>query len=207
MSAFIDLAGKTFGRLTVLERAGSNKHKKALWKCTCSCGVITTVIGSSLTKGKSTSCGCFRTDLASKLNKTHGKSNTKIYMVWKDMNRRCCDISDINYGGRGISVCGHWRYSFKNFYVDMGDLPFPGATLDRINNNSEYSPENCRWATMREQANNTRRNHYLHFAGQTLTLSQWARKLGFPPYVLWKRLSRGWSVSKTLTRPLGRWPV
>lgn len=125
-------------------------------------------------------------------------------IVWEQMIQRCSDRNIPawkNYGGRGITVCARWR-SFKNFLADMGPRPV-GRSLDRIDNNGNYEPGNCRWATQKEQTRNCRTNRLLTFQGRTLPMSQWTEIMGFKPNLIWQRLGRGWSVEKSLTTPVG----
>jgi hypothetical protein len=200
-----DITGLRFTRWTVIRRAGNNSSGTALWLCRCSCGTERSIRGTELRYGQSTSCGCLMReisrDLCIRRNTTHGMTRSVEYRLWKAMIARCHSAQNSSYGfygARGIQVCKRWRSSFINFYEDMGKRP-TGATLDRTNNNGPYSPSNCRWATMREQSNNTRRNRILKFQGKSLTCAQWARELGITPMALWKRLNRGVPLSRALT--------
>lgn len=157
MPRVIDLTGKKFNRLTVLQRTGTSNDGQALWECLCDCGNKKTVRSYCLTKGNTQSCGCFHREQSKKNHTTHGMSKTKIYRIWGGILTRCSNKNNRAYkyyGARGIRVCKRWL-KFENFYKDMGDPP-KGLTLERINNEGDYKPSNCKWATWIEQKRNTR---------------------------------------------------
>lgn len=211
----VDLTGQKFGKLTVIERAGSTSHGAAKWRCVCECGNETIVIGDSLRKGDTRSCGCFakavtsnRTKGSTPHNKSHGKTGTAIYKEWSEMKRRCYNPNDksyINYGGRGITVCDKWKNSFEAFYEDVSKLPCfreKGYSLNRIDNNGGYEPNNVEWATNKEQSNNRRNNRLIEYKGETKTMSQLAEEYNIPYKKLWKRLNTfHWDIERALSTP------
>ena len=192
-----DETGNRFGMLTVISRAESKWGGATRWKCICDCGEEKIVDAHSLLRGRTKSCGSHP---ATK----HGKSATRVYWAWIHMIHRCTDpkySSYEHYGARGIKVCDRWLNSLENFHADMGDAP-DGMELDRYpNNDGNYEPSNCRWATRVEQMNNTRRNRLISFQGRTQTVSQWAREFGLDGHTISKRLKRGWSEEKSVSTP------
>jgi len=202
MAQLKDLEGHHFGRLHVLRRMGSDKFGEAMWLCLCECGNTLAIRGSSLRKGLTTSCGCYHAEKCT----THGMNKTPEHRAWRDMKARCAgtDAAKTNYpyhAGRGIPVCNEWINSFVNFYRDMGPKPSRKHTLDRINNDKGYSKDNCRWATVNQQTNNTRRNVKVSLNGATFNLKEWCQRKALNYNTVRSRIRRGWSAESALAIP------
>lgn len=188
---FKDISGQRFSRLAVIGFVGIGKENRALWRCKCDCGNEIVVPGKSLRTGNTRSCGCLATDLARAKNekyiKTHGKTNTRLFGVWCGMKDRCYNKNATNYkdyGMRGIVVCNEWRNDFESFYqwaMSQGYDPMAKRgeyTVDRIDYNKGYSPDNCRLADCNVQADNRRSTRHITFRGKTMNLTEWARYYG-----------------------------
>lgn len=216
MGKLIDLTGKRFGRLTVIARDGSDKKRNVMWLCACACGQTKAVAGSRLRNGTTKSCGCMVTEKTAILNYRHGgckKGNReRLYTVWYKMLNRTNDPNDksfLHYGGRGIQVCEEWRKNyaeFRRWAIANGydeKAPFGECSLERIDNDGDYTPENCRWATYREQSRNTRRNRHLTFNGKTMIVNDWAAETGIASCTIRRRIDHyGWTVGQALTTPV-----
>lgn len=189
-----DLTGKRFGRLTVLEYDHNNSYRAPYWRCLCDCGNEITVRGSELKIGNVKSCGCYHRDVTREICTTHGMTNTSLYRVWRHMKERCINPNSQeyrNYGDRGIFVCDEWN-SFENFRDwALSNGYDPKLSIDRINNNDGYYPENCRWADAITQSNNRRTNCYITYANVTHTMTEWARLFDISYDTLRKRVRRG----------------
>ena len=195
----LNLLWQNFGRLKVTNEAGSSLSGQYMWLCECSCGNTLTVRGGDLVNGTTKSCGCLRKEVATLHNTSHGHTGSPTYHVWEAMLSRCRNPSNPNYfdyGGRNIFVCERW-YKFENFLEDMGEKP-EGLSIERTDNNSGYSLDNCVWASMTTQARNRRSTRNLTYRGETLCVAAWADKLELKRDVLYTRLRRGWSVERTL---------
>ena len=207
-----DFSGQKIGHWLIIERSNKkDKHGTTYWKCVCDCkqNIIKDVNIQSILKGQSKSCGCETVKACT----THGKSKSKIYQTWNRIIQRCenCNCEDyIDYGARGIRVCAGWRNSFISFYNDMGERP-DRFSIDRINNNMNYSCGhceeclkhnwvfNCRWADTKTQSHNKRNNINLIFNGKEQCVSEWAKETGISFSAIRYRVDHGWSIEDALT--------
>jgi len=204
----LDLDGKRFGRWIVMGRVESREYghgeKKSAWKCRCDCGAISVVTGSALNTGKSKSCGCGSRESTGARSVTHGMSKTRTYRIWQAMLNRCRNPKTAmypRYGGRGIQVCERWS-AFENFISDMGECP-PGMSIDRIDNDANYGPGNCRWADRHTQNRNKSSNRFIVHGGSKMCLTDWARSLSMDQASLAERIEK-WGVTRALTTPKGK---
>ena len=216
MGAFIDITGKKFGRLTAIEKAGTAGDKQTLWMCTCDCGNTVTVRGKHLRSGHTQSCGCLnieKTRDPSCKKSTHGMKKTHLYSRWRNMKERCYNKNRTGYaryGGRGIEVCPEWRNSFETFRdwaMSNGydeNAPRGQYTLERKDNDGPYCPENCRWATYKEQANNRSSNDLITYNDETKTVKEWSERCGIPYPAFRARLIRGWDIARAMSTPIKR---
>lgn len=193
---FKDITGQRFGRWTVIGEDRSPRLRKVKWLCRCDCGNERAVYADNLQMGYSRSCGCLKNEVAADRLTKHGMKGTPEYRCWKGIKERCTNKAKAaypRYGGRGIEVCDRWLHSFENFYADMGPKPSRGHSIERINNNGHYEPDNCRWATSAEQNRNRRNNRMI-----TMTLAEAVELTGVPYHTAKSRLLRGWSVRDAL---------
>lgn len=203
-TAPINMIGMRFGRLFVVAESGRRKvggQMKRIVECRCDCGATVVAISAQLRNGNTKSCGCLNRDAVTK----HGDYKSPVYKVWHAMIERCRNPRNEawkDYGGRGISVCERWR-EYANFRADMGARPI-GGTLERVDVNAGYSPENCRWATQRDQANNRRNNRLVTIDGVTKTAAEWARAAGLSKSCVLYRLGAGWPAWEAVSLPSDR---
>ncbi len=184
MPTRIDVIGEKFGRATVVADAPPAKSGRRRVACQCDCGKVFVCDPRLLRAGQTSSCGCLRRERVSQECKSraiHGMARSREYTSWVKLRGRCKNPSDkkyAQYGGRGITVCQSWDESFESFLQDMGPKPFPDASVDRIDVNGPYSPENCRWASAKTQSRNKRNNRIVEFNGEFITLSEACEKAG-----------------------------
>ena len=211
MKAFKDITGQRFGRLVVTGIYKRATHGKPItWNCICDCGKEYQVLGTRLRKGTTQSCGCLQRELSAERAKarmkTHGKTRTRLYSIWASMKNRCYCENNTHfnyYGGRGIKICEEWLTEFMSFYNWAINNGYQDElTLDRINVDGDYSPDNCRWITMKQQGNNRRNNHLLNYGGRVWTLTELAEDKGIQKSLLYERLRRGWDLERALTQPV-----
>jgi hypothetical protein len=217
-----DRTGEVFNSWTVLQY-GHKRGKSHLWLCRCVCGREILVMMDSLRSGKSTQCA----DCAYQ-SRSHRPHTRSFYTLphqprrprrisghltedhcYYAMFERCYNPNAAKYGrygGRGITICQRWRESFQAFLDDMGPRPSNDHSIDRIDNNGNYEPANCRWATRTEQQRNKSNNHLISFDGQTMCIADWANEVGLSWHVLTMRLRLGWTVERALTEPVHRKP-
>ena len=192
MGKKVDMIGKRFGRWKVLEEAARAKCGAVKYLCKCDCGKEKIVNGVSLRNGTSQSCGCYNRELITNPNKIY---NTKLWAIWDNMKQRCYNSNNKaykNYGGRGIKVCDEWKgssFSFYNWAINNGYKE--GLTLDRIDNEKDYCPQNCRWVTMAVQQNNKRTNRFFTYKGITKTIMQWSKDKNICYGTLIQRINNG----------------
>jgi hypothetical protein len=206
-SKYLYLVGTKVNNLEVLGLSdGRSINYTFQMKTRCVCGVEKLVSAPRLANGTAKSCGCLGGMQNRRQQRTHGFWQKGTYNSWANAKRRCNNPKNPryrHYGGRGIQVCDRWK-TFEQFLIDMGERPSNKHSLDRIDVDGNYCPENCRWATNREQGNNTKRNVRLVFEGRVRTISEWSTELGISYSLLHSRIQNGWTVRRTLTEPSNR---
>lgn len=193
-----DLTGQRFGRLTVMNYTGTylspKGSKKAKWLCKCDCGKEIIVIGNNLRKGKTKSCGCLQREITINRSTIHNMSKSRIFHIWFAIKRRCTEKNYRaynHYGGRGIKICDEWKNDFTTFYNwAIVNGYNDKLTIERIDVNGNYEPNNCKWATRIEQANNKRTNKHITYKEQTRTLKEWCNLLQLPYGTILYRINK-----------------
>lgn len=201
MSKISDLSGKKFNRIKIIEFSHSEKGN-SVWKCQCDCGKIFYCQARMFKHEKTKSCGCLKKEKWKKRITTHGMAYSPEYIVWNNMKNRCNNKNHTSYnlyGGRKIKICERWINSFENFFEDMGHRP-KNHTLERIDNDGDYTPDNCKWATRKKQNMNKSDNHLITFNNNTQTLGEWADEIGIKYTTLFARIKRGWALEKALKK-------
>jgi len=197
----ITTINKRFSSLTVIGPPIQLSGERIKVLCKCDCGVERYVRCLDLVHNNTKSCGCLNRDTLLQRNTKHGLCNTNTYITWCAMKSRCLNFNNQDfrhYGGRGITICREWL-KFENFIRDMGEAPSTKHTIDRINNYGNYQPDNCRWATRKEQANNLRKNILLTHNGETKTLQEWSAVSGINSETISHRIKTGWTINDAIT--------
>ena len=212
MGKYIDLTGQRFGRLVCVKDVGRSKNRQALWLCMCDCGENTIVVSTNLTSGHTKSCKCLQADIVKKRSTTHGFSRDengtpkRLYTAWLNMKSRCSNPANPaykNYGGRGITICNKWS-KYENFHKwAMSNGYKNNLTIERMNNNGNYEPDNCTWIPRTEQPKNTRATRFIDYFGKKKTIAEWGRILNMSRSLLYWRLKK-YSIEKALTTPIRR---
>lgn len=207
MSACIDIVGLRFGRLIVMRRYGTYISpagaKHVQWECLCDCGNTTVTTTGRLKSGNTQSCGCLKKERASHANRTHGASGTRLHRIWKGIKARCSNKNNPqykDYGGRGISICDAWRQSydaFRSWAVENGYDD--NLTIERMDVNGNYCPENCKWITLQEQQDNRRNTVRITSGDVVRTAKEWAEATGIPYNTIRGRFYRGYSTQDVLS--------
>lgn len=194
-----DISNKRFGRLVAVELVAQDDSWNDKYLCKCDCGNQTIVLKLSLKSGDTRSCGCLMREIFTK----HKACKDKTYIIWQGMKQRCFDKKSKNYskyGGRGITMCKEWREDYLIFLKDMGEVP-EGKSIERIDNNGNYEPSNCKWATIKEQARNKRNSLIINYKGQSKHLLDWCEELNLSYNLIRDRLRKGWETDKAFETP------
>ena len=197
-----DLTGRRFGRLTVVGLAEST-YAGRYWLCKCECGNEINVQGSNLRSGNVTSCKCYRKEMQSITQIKHNMCHTKLYKVYSGILNRCKNKKWKYYHGKGITICNEWKNDFMAFYnwATLNGYK-EGLSIDRIDNDGNYDPNNCKWSTVKEQQRNRSVNHVLEFQGENKCISEWAEILNIDKRTILSRIRAGWSIEEALTRAI-----
>lgn len=212
----LNIIGERYNKLLVLEEVDKSKYNRR-FKCLCDCGNITIVAMNNMRSGKIASCGCHKLEQLLLRNTTHNQRHTHLYEIWKGIKQRCYNPKHRayhNWGGRGIKMCEDWKNNFQSFY----DWSYANGytlnnhykkendklTIDRIDVNGDYCPDNCRWVKRIEQARNTRTNRNLIYKGEELCLSEWCEYLNLNYPTIYSRLNKGWSIERAFETPTKR---
>lgn len=209
-----NLLNQRFGRLVVVEELPKQK-RNPFWKCKCDCGNYSCCTSGNLKSGKIVSCGCLKLEKLLQRSTTHNQRHTHLYEVWKGIRQRCKNPKRKgyhNYGGRGITICEEWDKSFQAFY----DWSYANGystenqkneklklTIDRIDNNGNYEPSNCRWVDRKTQASNMRTTKLITINGETKCLAEWFRNYNISSWTYYTRIKYGWTIEEALTKPIG----
>lgn len=207
MSKLKDMTNQKFGRLTVISRADNSANGKTMWNCICDCGKKTIVSATNLRTGAVKSCGCMRKETIAKSNYKHGQRRTRLYNIWAKMRYRCekeYDSAYKYYGGRGIKVCKEWSTSFETFQKwALSNGYSENLTIERIDVNGNYCPQNCKWIELSQQANNRRNNILIEYNGKVQSLMKWCKELNLNYYLIRDRIKKGhMSFEQAISAPL-----
>ena len=199
-----DMTGKQFGKLTVISLDHKDKRQECYWLCRCECGNEKVVSGNKLRSGNTKSCGCYQEEVRGKYRVTHGMTNSKLYVIWSNMKSRCYNKKNnmfYRYGGRGIEVAPEWRNSFENFSVWAIQSGYKeGLSIERVDIDKGYNPENCRWITKKEQYLNRSDSHMITAFGKTQTIKEWADQNGIPYDTIERRINAyGWEPERAVS--------
>lgn len=208
-------AGDRYGRLVVIKEVCPKTRASGLvrqFQCVCDCGEEVIAVLAEMRRGNTRSCGCLQKETAANTclqrNKTHGESDSRTYRIWRGMKQRCLNPNTHNYeiyGGRSVSVCQEWQDSYEQFVADMGHCPEGDSSIERIDNDGDYEPGNCMWATRGQQSRNRRSTVMLTHNGKTMCMTDWAEEVGMPFMTLRNRIQvYGWTVEEALTTPVGQ---
>lgn len=200
----VNISGQKFGMLYAIKLDSRDRHNRERWLFKCDCGKEKVIEKSSVKTGHTKSCGCWQIENNKVIGITHNKSKTREFKIWLGIKKRCLNKKHStykNYGGRGIKICDRWKDSFENFLADIGSAPSELYSIDRIDNNGNYEPSNCKWVTRKEQNNNTRRNRIFSYEGNNYTLSNLCDKLELKYKLIYDRVTKlKWKIEEAICR-------